>query len=261
MRLAGKSIFITGGSSGIGLATAMLCAREGAKVAITGRTRERLDKAIAKIGGGLAFEADVADDEAMEKALAGTHEAFGPVDAVFANAGLGVLTEIGKTTRAAFAETLSINVTSVFMTVQAALPHMPNGGSIIINGSVSANIGPTGRAAYAASKGAVHAMAKSLASELSPRGFRVNVVVPGTVATSIWEVIAPDPEALARLHARLAARVPLHRMVKPEEVAEAVLFLASDAASGIQAAEIVVDGGTTGAPAGMPIYQKGVLPA
>ncbi len=193
MRLAGKSIFITGGSSGIGLATAMLCAREGAQVAITGRNRERLDEAVAQIGGGLAFEADVADDAAMEEALTETHAAFGTIHAVFANAGLGILTEIGKATRAEFAETLSVNVTSVFMTIQAALRHMPGGGSIIINGSVSAGMGPSGRTAYAASKGAVHAMAKSLASELSPRGFRVNVVVPGTVATPIWEVIAPDP--------------------------------------------------------------------
>jgi NAD(P)-dependent dehydrogenase (short-subunit alcohol dehydrogenase family) len=261
MRLKGKTAFITGGSSGIGLATALLFAREGARLAITGRDRGKLDAAVAQLGPeALAFEADANDDAAVAAALATTREKLGPIDALFANAGYAILTPIGSAVRADWDGILSANVTSTFMTIQAALPHMPDRGAIVINGSISAIMGPANRTAYATSKGAVHAMAKSLATELSPRGIRVNVVVPGSVDTPMWHLLAPDPESLARLHARLAARVPLQRVITPGEVAEAVLFLASDAASGIQAAELVVDGGTTGALAGMPVYLRGTLP-
>jgi NAD(P)-dependent dehydrogenase (short-subunit alcohol dehydrogenase family) len=261
MRLDGKVAFITGGSSGIGLGAAKLFAREGARVAITGRDRERLDAALADMGAGhLAFAADVTDDDAMAAALAETQRQFGPINAVFANAGIAIKTELGRATRAEWTDILSANVTSVFMTIQAALPHLADRASIVINGSISATMGPQGRTAYATSKGAVHAMAKSLATELSPRGIRVNVVVPGSVDTPMWNLLAPDPESLEKLHARLAARVPLQRLIGVEEVAEAVLFLASDASSGIQAAELVIDGGTTGALAGMPVYLRGQLP-
>lgn len=254
MRLQGKTAFITGGSSGIGLATAELFVKQGARVAITGRDRGRLDGVKRTLGDILAFEADVQDDAAMERALAATSKAFHGIDIVFANAGISANTALGSTPRAVFEQVIATNVTGVFMTLQAALPYLKDGASLIINGSISASMGPPARAAYAASKGAVRAMARSLATELSPRNIRVNLVIPGATDTPIWQLSAPDAAARASLEARLAARTPLNRMIRAEEIANAVLFLASDESSGMQAAEIVVDGGTTGAPAGSPIH-------
>ena len=257
MRLQGKNAFVTGGNSGIGIATAVLFAAEGAKVAITGRDREKLDAALAVLGeGALGFQVDVVDEDAMAKAFTETASRYGPIDIVFANAGISSETRLGSTRREVFESVMATNVTGVFLTLQSALPHLRDGASIIINGSTYDRMGPAGRAAYAASKGAVRAMARSLASELSPRRIRVNTVVPGAVDTHIWDLSATDEEARARLYRRLADRAPLARMLTPDEVAQTVLFLASDAASGIQGAEIVVDGGLTQAQAGAPLYLR-----
>jgi NAD(P)-dependent dehydrogenase (short-subunit alcohol dehydrogenase family) len=257
MRLQGKTAFVTGGNGGIGLATAALFAAEGAKVAITGRDRERLDAALVQLGqGAMGFQVDVVNEDAMTAALDETARRFGPIDIIFANAGISAETRLGNTRREVFENVLATNVTSVFLTLQAALPHLRDGASIIINGSTYDRMGPAGRAAYAASKGAVRSMARSLASELSPRHIRVNTVVPGSVDTHIWDLSAPDEQSRERLYRRLADRSPLARMLTPDEVAQTVLFLASDEASGIQAAEIVVDGGLTQAQAGAPLYLR-----
>ena len=143
----------------------------------------------------------------------------------------------------------------MFFTVQAAVPHMSDGGSVILNGSVISVLGNPTYAAYAASKAAVRAMARVMASELSPRGIRVNVVSPGGTSTPIWNRAAPTPEAVVALEARIAQTIPLGRFGKPEEVAKTVLFLASDDASNVQGAEIFVDGGATASPAGAPIFR------
>jgi NAD(P)-dependent dehydrogenase (short-subunit alcohol dehydrogenase family) len=258
MRLNGKVAFITGGSSGIGLATAKVFMREGARAAITGRNRKRLDAAVAGLGNGvIGFEADVDNDAAMAEGLEATAKAFGGIDIIFANAGSYRDATLGGTTRAAFEAALATNVTGVFMTVQSALTHLRDGASIIINGSTYATMGPPGASSYAASKGAVAAMARSMASELSPRRIRVNVIVPCAIDTPSWGMDKLDAATRQARQQRLGERALLNRMLTAEEVANTVLFLASDESSGIQAAEIVIDGGTTGAPAGSPRFQRG----
>ena len=255
MRLANKTALITGGNSGIGLATARLFIAEGARVAITGRNQETLDAAKRELGPNLvAIQADVTDIAATERAVAAAVEALGPLDIVFANAGIGGSTPVGGTELAVFEQVLRTNLTAVFFTVQAAAAHLNDGASIILNGSVHAVLGMPAYSAYAASKAGVRAMARVMASELSPRRIRVNVVVPGATRTPIWDRIAPDAAALAAFEARVSKAIPLARLGEADEVAKTVLFLASDDASNVQGTEILVDGGMTGSPSGAPIY-------
>src|SRR6476660_4390392 len=256
VRLANKTALITGGNSGIGLVTAKLFVAEGAKVVITRRNQATLDAAAKELGpNALAIVADVTDIAATEKAVEQAVKKFGKLDIVFANAGIPGNTPIGGTTLEAFESVIRTNITAVFFTVQAAAPHLNDGASIILNGSVISVLGNPGYAAYAASKAGVRAMARVMASELSPRGIRVNVVSPGGTTTPIWNRTAPTPEAVVALEKHISRTVPLGRFGKPEEVAKTVLFLASDDASNVQAAEIFVDGGATGSPAGAPIYR------
>ena len=255
MRLANKTALITGGNSGIGLATARLFIAEGARVAITGRNQETLDAAKRELGPNLvAIQADVTDIAATERAVAAAVEALGPLDIVFANAGIGGSTPVGGTELAVFEQVLRTNLTAVFFTVQAAAAHLNDGASIILNGSVHAVLGMPAYSAYAASKAGVRAMARVMASELSPRRIRVNVVVPGATRTPIWDRIAPDAATLAAFEARVSKAIPLARLGEADEVAKTVLFLASDDASNVQGTEILVDGGMTGSPSGAPIY-------
>jgi NAD(P)-dependent dehydrogenase (short-subunit alcohol dehydrogenase family) len=256
MRLANKTALITGGNSGIGLATAKLFVAEGARVAITGRNKATLEAVAKELGpNALAIVADATDIPATEAAIQRAVEKFGKLDIVFANAGIPGNTPIGGTTLAAFESVIRTNLTAVFFTVQAAAPHLKDGASIILNGSVISVLGNPGYSAYAASKAGVRAMARVMASELSPRGIRVNVVAPGAARTPIWNGAAPTPEAYAALDKRISRAIPLGRLGEAEEIAKTVLFLASDDASNIQGAEIFVDGGTTGSPAGAPIYR------
>ena len=256
MRLADKRALITGGNSGIGLATARLFVAEGAKVTITGRNRDTLQAAARELGpNAFAVVADVTDIAATEAAIKQAVDKFGKLDVLFANAGIPGNTPLGGTTLAAFEQVLRTNVTAVFFTVQAALPYLNDGASIILNGSVISVLGNPGYSAYAASKAGVRAMARVMASELSLRGIRVNVVAPGAARTPIWNGAAPTPEAYAALDKRISRAIPLGRLGEAEEIARTVLFLASDDASNIQGVEIFVDGGTTGSPAGAPIYR------
>jgi NAD(P)-dependent dehydrogenase (short-subunit alcohol dehydrogenase family) len=256
MRLANKTALITGGSSGIGLATAKLFVAEGARVAITGRNQGRLEAVAKELGpNAIAIVADATDIAATEAAIQRAVEKFGKLDILFANAGIPGNTPVGGTTLAAFESVIRTNLTAVFFTVQAAAPHLNDGASIILNGSVISVLGNPGYSAYAASKAGVRAMARVMASELSPRGIRINVVAPGAARTPIWNGAAPTPEAYAALDKRISRSIPLGRLGEAEEIAKTVLFLASDDASNIQGAEIFVDGGTTGSPAGAPIYR------
>jgi NAD(P)-dependent dehydrogenase (short-subunit alcohol dehydrogenase family) len=251
MRLANKTALITGASSGIGLATARVFAAEGAEVVLTGRDQKRLDAAAAELGSkALAVKADVTEAGAAEKAVAAAIGKFGKLDVVFANAGIVIPTPVGQTKREAFDAVLHTNVTAVFLTVQAALPHLSTGGSIILNGSVMSTLGVPNMSAYAASKAAVRGLSRSLAAELAPRGIRVNIVVPGATRTPIWGGLAPTEDAFAALEARMSKSIPLGHLAEADDIAKAALFLASDDSTHVSAAELVVDGGHTGAPAG-----------
>ncbi|MFC5452586.1 SDR family NAD(P)-dependent oxidoreductase [Paenibacillus aestuarii] len=256
-KLNGKVAFITGGNSGIGLATAKLFVAEGAKVVITGRNQTTLSSVAEELGANvLAIKADAADPASMENAVSSGVATFGKLDIVFANAGIAAApTPLGSTELSVFEEILKVNVTGVFFTVQAALPYLKEGASVILTGSTLATNGGPERSAYAASKGAVSSMTRVLASELSPRGIRVNTLVPGATRTPIWG--KSKPEEAARLEAALAPAIPLQRMADPEEVAKVALFLASDDSSYVQGTEIVVDGGAAAAPLGAPIYRQG----
>ena len=256
LRLANKTALITGGNSGIGLATAKLFVAEGARVAITGRNQATLEAAAKELGSNaIAIVADATDIAATEKAVAKAVEKFGKLDIVFANAGISASTPVGGTSLETFESVLKTNITAVFFTVQAAAPHLNDGGSIILNGSVISVLGNPGYAAYAASKAGVRAMARVMASEQSPRGIRVKVVSPGGTTTPIRSRTAPTPEAVVALEARIAKTIPLGRFGKPEQVAKTVLFLASDDASNVQGVEIFVDGGSSASPAGAPIFR------
>ena len=256
MELQGKTALITGGNSGIGLATARLMLAQGARVAITGRDRTKLDEAVAELGGDvLAIQADLNDPEGVAEVGRAVGQAFGTLDIVFANAGISGPTPLGSTTLEAFQNILNTNLTSVFFTVQAVLPLLVDGSAIVLNGSVMRELGSAGSAAYSATKAGVTSMAKVFATELAPRGIRVNTVIPGATRTPIWTRGARAGATLDATESFLAPRIPLGRLAEADEVANAVLFLASPRASGITAAEIVVDGGTTGAPWGSPMFR------
>src|SRR6201992_2891275 len=210
MRLANKTAFITGGNSGIGLATAKLFIAEGARVTITGRNKETLAAAAKELGpNALAIVADANDIAATEAAVKQAAEKFGKLDIVFANAGIPGGTPLGGATLEIFEKVIRTNLTSVFFTVQAALPYLKDGAAVILNGSVISVLGNPGYAAYAASKAGVRAMARVMASELSPRGIRVNVVSPGGPSTPIWNRTAPTPEAIVALESRISKAIPL----------------------------------------------------
>jgi NAD(P)-dependent dehydrogenase (short-subunit alcohol dehydrogenase family) len=255
-RLANRTALITGGNSGIGLATAKLFVAEGAKVTITGRNKETLDAAAKELGpNAFAVAADVNDVAATEAAVKQAAEKFGKLDIVFANAGIPGNTPVGKTTLAAFEQVIRTNLTSVFFTVQSALPYLKDNASIILNGSVISVLGNPGYSAYAATKAGVTAMARVMVSELSPRGIRINVVAPGAARTPIWNGAAPNADAFAALEKRIAGVTPLGRIAEPDHIAKTVLFLASDDAAHVQGQEIFVDGGATSSPAGAPVFR------
>jgi NAD(P)-dependent dehydrogenase (short-subunit alcohol dehydrogenase family) len=254
MKLQGKNAFITGGNSGIGLATAKLFVDEGAEVIITGRNQETLDEAIKLLGPKAhGFRADVTDSAARKEVFKKIGEQFGKLDIVFANAGIPGSTPAGSTAEELFEQVIRTNLTSVFFTVQDALPILNDGASVILNGSVIGTLGQPGYSAYSASKAGVRALARTLAADLSPRGIRVNVVAPGATRTPIWgRSGSRSQEQLTGLERQLSSVIALGRMGEAEEIAKAVLFLASDDSSYVQAIELFVDGGMTGTPFGGP---------
>jgi NAD(P)-dependent dehydrogenase (short-subunit alcohol dehydrogenase family) len=250
-KLDGKIALITGGNSGIGLATARLFHAEGAQVVITGRNQKTLEAAAAELGDGvLAVQADVTDIPALHDAVAKAVATFGKLDIVFANAGIPGRTPVGQTSLATFEGIIRTNLTAVFFTVQAAAPHLNPGASIILNGSVHAVMGVPGYSAYAATKAGVRAMTRNLASELAPLGVRVNQVTPGGTRTPIWSTRAQTEDAMEALERRIGDSTALGRIGEAEEIAKAVLYLASNESSYVTGAEIVLDGGATGAPMG-----------
>jgi NAD(P)-dependent dehydrogenase (short-subunit alcohol dehydrogenase family) len=260
MKLAAKKVLITGGNSGIGLATARLFIAEGAEVAITGRDQTTLDKALIELGPKAhGYRADVTVAEDRKRLFTELSKDFGRLDIVFANAGIAGRTPTGNTDEAVFENIVHTNLNGAFFTVNSAVPLLNDNGSIIFNGSVHNYLGQAGLAAYAATKGGVVSMARVIAAELAPRKIRVNVVAPGWTKTPIWKR-GPRANASAEESSNLAdfysSLIPLDRWGEAEEIAKAVLFLASEDSSYINAVELVVDGGATGAPFGAPILRS-----
>ncbi|HUN86447.1 MAG TPA: SDR family oxidoreductase [Terracidiphilus sp.] len=259
MKLAGKKALITGGNSGIGLATAHLFIAEGAEVAITGRDQETLDEAVAELGPKAhGYRADITVAEDRKRLFADLANDFGKLDIIFANAGIAGRTPTGATDEAAFENIVHTNLNGAFFTVNSADSLLNDNGSIIFSGSVHNYMGQAGLAAYAATKGGVVSLARVIAAELAPRKIRVNVVAPGWTKTPMWKR-GPRANASVDESARetdyYSSVIPLGRWGQPEELAKAVLFLASDDSSYINAVELIVDGGATGAPFGAPILR------
>jgi Dehydrogenases with different specificities (related to short-chain alcohol dehydrogenases) len=242
--LHGKTALITGGSSGIGLATARLLQEHGARVAITGTNADKLESARAELGSAaITVRADVTSREDLNRLQQELKEAFGSLDILFANAGVAFGTPIESTDEAMYDRLMDVNVKGVFFTVQAVLPLMPPGSSIILNTSWLNQVGAPGRSLLSASKAAVRSLARTLSAELLERGIRVNAVSPGSIETPIHRGRNQTEEEFRAYAAKVGAQVPLGRMGRPEEIAAAVLFLAGNGSSYMLGAEIVVDGG------------------
>lgn len=243
-RLTGKVAVVTGGNSGIGLATAKRFREEGAKVAISGRDQKTLDEAVKTIGGdAIAVPGDVSKLSDLDKLFKTVAEKFGKIDVLFANAGIAKFAPVGDSTEALFDETFDINVKGVYFTIQKALPLLNDGASIIINSSVASESGLTGGSIYSATKAAVRSFARTLTAELAGRGIRINVVSPGPIQTPILSRNGLSQEAIDDVARYLVSKVPMNRFGKPEEVADTVLFLAASESSYITGVDINVDGG------------------
>lgn len=256
-KLEGKFALITGGNSGIGLATARAFAAEGARVAITGRDPRTLQAAQKELGrDALVLQSDVTDLKQIDELFTQLKKHFGALDILFANAGIGRFKSLADTTEETFDQIFDINVKGVFFTVQKAIPLLRPGASIILDASIGARVGRPGAAAYAASKAAVRTFARNFSADLAPLGIRVNAVSPGMIATPIWTRDRADAKWDKALEQRLQRTVPADRLGAPEEVAQVVLFLASDDSRFMLGSEIVIDGGTTELPAAAPLYRS-----
>ena len=244
-RLSGKIAVITGGASGIGLATAKRFSAEGARVFITGRRQGELDAAVAAIGPqATAIQADSAKISDLDRAFGRIGAEAGRIDVLFANAGGGSMLPLSELTEEHYDDTFDRNVKGVVFTVQKALPLLAHGASIILTGSTAGATGTPAFSIYGASKAAVRNLARSWTLELKEKGIRVNVVSPGPTKTpGLLGLAGPDPAHQEGLLGLLAGKVPLGRVGDPTEIANAAVFLASDEASFVAGAELFVDGG------------------
>lgn len=241
-RFENKVVVITGGSDGIGLETAKGFAAEGAHVYITGRRQEHLAAAVREIGNGaVGVQGDVAIPADLDRLYARIGRDHGRVDVVFANAGIAETQPLGAIDEAHFDRMFAVNVKGLLFTVQKALPLMGAGGAIVLNGSVAGSKGFAGQSLYNASKAAVRSFARSWTNDLKERGIRVNVVAPGGTETPLMRGIL---DARPGFEEALNQQVPLGRLGRPDEVAKAVLFLASAESSFIAGSELFVDGGS-----------------
>jgi NAD(P)-dependent dehydrogenase (short-subunit alcohol dehydrogenase family) len=237
-KLAGKIAVITGGTSGIGLATAQRFVAEGAYVFITGRRQAELDAAVKLIGNHVTgVQGDVAMLADLDRLYETVRTEKGRLDIVFANAGGGELAPLGSITEEHFDKTFNVNVRGTLFTVQKALPLLNDGGSIILTGSIAGVKGIPAFGVYSATKAAIRSFVRSWTSDLKDRHIRANVISPGTIDTPI---LAPLPkEAIAQI----LSTVPMGRMGEPDEIAKAVVYLASDDSSYVTGIELFVDGG------------------
>lgn len=243
MRFKDKVILIIGGNSGIGLAAARLFAAEGARLVITGRDPKTLAKA-AEETGALGVRCDVADLPTLDGCVTRVREAHGRIDVLFVNAGIGAFAPVREITPQLWDEIHTVNLKGCFFAAQKALPLMGRGGSIVVTGSVGAEAAVPGNAVYAASKAGLRAATRILGVELLADGIRVNMVSPGPTETPIINRnIDMPPEAVDALRQIMINAVPMKRMGEADEVARAVLFLASDEASFVNGVDLLVDGG------------------
>lgn len=245
-RLKDKIAVITGGTSGIGLATARRFSAEGANVIITGRNLETLDSALAELGErSFGFAGDVSSLKDINELYAEVKNRFGRIDILFANAGIAPFVPVEQVDETHFDQLFDINVRGLFFSVQKAIPLLSESSSIILTASVASETGNPGAPVYSATKAAVRSFGRTLAAELSPRGIRVNVVSPGLVPTPLFEKIGMTDTDVAGLCKVISEKTPLGRPGRPEEIAAAVAFLASDDASYMSGADLSVDGGLT----------------
>ena len=241
LNLKGKIGLVTGGNSGIGLATAKRLAEAGATVFVTGRRKTELDAAVAEIGdGAVGLQGDVSSLADLDRAYEAIRQAHGRLDILFANAGVFEPAPVDEATEESFDRQFDINVKGLFFTVQKALPLMAEGGAIVLNGSAVAAKGFPGMSVYSATKAAVRSFARTLTSDLKGRNIRVNVVSPGPIATPGAATMAGSIEGFEQA---MAPMVPMGHVGQPDEIADAVLFLLSDASSYVSGADLAVDGG------------------
>jgi NAD(P)-dependent dehydrogenase (short-subunit alcohol dehydrogenase family) len=243
-RFTGKNVLVTGGTSGIGLAVAQAYAAEGARVVVTGRDPQSLADAAAAIGANTVAlrndASEIVDARALAAALG---EQAIKLDAIFINAGVAKFASFDQVDEALWDLTFNTNVKGAYFQLQALLPYLNNGASIVLNGSINAHIGMPNSSVYAASKAALITLARTLSAELLPRGVRVNVVSPGPVQTPLYGKLGMDAKQLEATAAQIQAQVPLGRFGRPDEVAATVLHLSSPESGFIVGTEIVIDGG------------------
>jgi NAD(P)-dependent dehydrogenase (short-subunit alcohol dehydrogenase family) len=244
-KLEGKVAVVTGGSSGIGLATAQRFVSDGAYVFITGRRQSELDAAVKQIGeiNVSGVQGDVSNLADLDRLYDAVKDQKGHIDVLFANAGVGELAPLGAITEAQFDKTFGINVKGVLFTVQKALPLFHDGGSIILNASIAASKGIEASSVYNATKAAIRSFARTWTVELKHRKIRVNAISPGMIDTPGLNGLAQNKEQLEQFKTSFVSTIPLGRTGSPDEVAKAVSFLASDDSSYVNGIELFVDGG------------------
>lgn len=244
MSLRNRAAVVTGGNSGIGLAVARELRREGASVVLFGRDAGTLERARAELGSGtVALGGDVTRPDDLRELFRLASDRFGGVDILAACAGVYEPVPFPEIDREAFDRTCEVNFKGVFFTVQAALPHLREGASVILVTSTAHEAGVPGLSVYSATKAAVRSLARSLAAELLPRGIRVNALSPGVIDTPIFARMGLSEEEVAERLAAMRETIPMGRIGDPEEVGRAAVFLASDASSYVAGSELVVSGG------------------
>ena len=245
-RIENKVAYITGGNSGMGLATAERFLEEGAKVIVTGKRKEAINEYNSKANNNtLAILADVNNHSSVKESLELSVEKFGKIDVLFLNAGIGKPRPVEMTDLATYQLQWDTNFGGAYFTLQAALPFLNDGASVIFCTSTANVKGMPGLSVYAATKAALRSLVRTLAVELAPRKIRVNAISPGPIDTPIWGKMEIPEEAAIQFAQQITSQVPLGRLGKPNEIANAVLFLASDEASYVNGIELPVDGGMT----------------
>lgn len=243
-KFAQKVAVITGGTSGIGLATARLLAEEGAKVVVFARSEEGLAETVKSLGPNAhAVRGDVTRGADLERLFQETRQRFGGIDILFANAAVVKLMPLADTTEALFDELVTVNMKGTFNTLRQAIPHLNDGASVVVTTSWLNRIGFEGSSVLSMTKAALRSLVRVAAAELAPRGIRVNAVCPGAIETPLWGKLGLPAEQLEAAGASITAQIPVKRWGRPEEIARAVLFLAAPDSSYVTGTELAVDGG------------------